>query len=294
MAIARPPRFGLDFSRAPRVVQASLEPIIRFFSYHDAHPVALGMVLFEKFGNDWVEWEAEALKHEIIQAFRASGVSDHNWQKIQAFRTLMSTTLPFEEWDAFENVVLAFNNVVPIVDVVQMCSMAQLFAGVDIIRQVRDDEPFGSDVAGYVAACALEEGVTYLPDPLDFASELLAEPMYKCMDCGMTNRLEGGVTEDGRCDYCCERYRDGQEFDGKPNPRLPKDCGTNVTKFELRPAGNVPKLFDKWKGEESVEPDPSDPTDVQAAKLVVAHKYMLLRREQLVEQLKELKSWVTH
>jgi hypothetical protein len=40
--------------------------------------------------------------------------------------------------------------------------------------------------------------------------------------------------------------------------------------------------------------DVRDTLDVQAAKLVTASKYMLLRRKQLVEQLEELKSWVTH
>lgn len=288
------PKFGLDISRAPKVVQASLEPIVRFFSYHDAHPVALGMVLMEKFGHTWLDWEAEALKHEIVKTFRASGVSDNNWQKIQAFRSLLLVTTPYEEWDAFENVVLAFNNVTPLIDVLQQCSLAQLMAGVDIIQQVRDDVPFDDEVAGYVAACAIEEGVTYLPDPLDFAQDILREPMYKCSDCGFVGRLEGGYLSDKRCDYCCERYKSGHEFDGKPNERLPVECGTNVREFELRPPGMVPKRFDDWKGLDSVTPDPKDPVDVQAAKLVVAHKYMLLRRRQLVDQLEELRSWVTH
>lgn len=291
--MATTPRFGLDIKKAPRVVQASLEPIIRFFSYHDAHPVALGMVLMEKFSYDWIEWEADTLKYEIIRTFKASGVSDHNWQKIQAFRTLLSTTLPWEEWDAFENVVLALNNVVPLVDILQMCSLAQLAAGVDIINQIRDDQEYQSEVVGYVAACAVQEGVTWLPEPLDFAREMLAEPMYRCRDCGTVARYEGAAKEHKQCSYCCERYAHGREFDGKPNPKF-KDCGKNLEIYDKRDSTGVPERFREWKAEETVKPDPTSPVDVQAAKLVVAHKYMLLRRQQLVEQLEELKAWVAH
>jgi hypothetical protein len=291
--MAAPLQFGLDIKKAPRAVQASLEPIIRFFSYHDAHPVALGMVLMEKFGYDWLDWEAEALRHEIVSTFRATAVSSHNWQKIQAFRTVLSVTTPWSEWDTFENVVLALNNVIPDPLVTQQCTVAQMMAGVDIIAQIREEE-YTAPVLGYIASCAIEEGITWLPKPLDIANDSLAEPRYVCKDCGNVGRMEGGVLKDKRCDYCCERVVHGREFDGKPNPGLPKDCGTNIELFNVREPGKVPDRFEEWKGKDSVEPNPKDGVDVQAAKLVVAYKYMLLRRKQLVDQLEELKSWVTH
>jgi hypothetical protein len=149
------PPFGLDVSKAPRSVQASLEPIIRFFSYHDAHPVALGMVLIEKFGYEWLEWEEEVLKYEIISSFKATSISDHNWQKIEAFRTMLLVITPWVEWDAFENVVIAVNNCIPDPEIIQKCSISQLMAGVDIMKQVRD-EPFNTEICGYMASCAID------------------------------------------------------------------------------------------------------------------------------------------
>ena len=288
------PKFGLDIRKASAAVAASLEPIIRFFSYHDAHPVALGMVLMEKFSYEWLEWEAEALRHAIVTTFRATSVSDHNWQKIQAFRTLLSVTSPWSEWDAFENVVLSLNNVIPDTLVIQQCTVAQLMAGVDMIRQIRDKEEFGPEVLGYIASCAIEEGVTWLPEPLDAANEILSEPRYLCKDCGNVGRMEGGVLKDKRCDSCSERVFHGREFDGKPNPKLPKDRGKNIEEFLVRDPGGLPAKFEEWKKLEEVAPDPEDPVDVQAAKLVGAYKYMMLRRKQLVDQLEELKTWVTH
>lgn len=288
-----PPPFGLDVRKAPRSVQASLEPIIRFFSYHDAHPVALGMVLIEKFGYEWLEWDSEVLKDEIIRSFRATSISDQNWQKIQAFRTLLLVTTPWAEWDVFENVILALNNVVPNPDIVQKCSVSQLLAGADIMNQIRD-EKFGLEICGYAASCAIDDGVLWLPSPLSCANDVLHEPSYRCKDCGTVGLWTGAITQDKRCDYCCERFSHGREFDGKPNPSLPEECGKNIERFLKRDPEDVEKRFEEWKSEDSADVNPEDPTDVQAAKLVVAYKYMLLRRQQLVDQLEELKSWVTH
>lgn len=287
------PPFGLDVRKAPKSVQASLEPIIRFFSYHDAHPIALGMVLVEKFGYEWLEWDAEVLKDEIIKSFKATSVSDQNWQKIQAFRSLLLVISPWTEWDIFEKIILSLNNVIPIPDVVQKCSISQLMAGVDIMDQIRE-EPITPDVCGYIASCAIDEGVTWLPDPLSCANELLSEPHYRCKDCGNVGPLEGAVTKDKRCDNCCERYTYGREFDGKPNPNLPGECGSNIEYFLKRDPKDLPQRFEELKNKDSADLDETDPVDVQAAKLVVAHKYTLLRRAQLIEQLEELKSWVTH
>ena len=287
------PKFGLDIRKARPSVAASLEPIIRFFSYHDAHPIALGMVCMEKFGYHWLEWEPEVLKAEVISTFRATSISDHNWQKLQAFRTLLLVTSPWVEYDTFENVILSLNNVIPDPEILQQCSLAQLFAGVDIMNQVRD-EPFSQEVCGYMASVAIVEGVMWLPSPMDCANETLSEPSYRCKDCGNIAEFEGPIRKDLRCDVCCERFIHGKEFDGKPNPRLPTECGKNIVTFLQRDPAKVPERFEKWKNLETADVDERDATDVQAAKLVVAHQYMLLRREQLVDQLEELKSWVTH
>src|SRR5688572_10990085 len=196
-------KWGLDISKAPAPVQASLEPIIRFFSFHDAHPVALMFVLMEKFGTTWLTWEPETLKREILTTFRATSVSEHNWQKIQAVRVLTSTVGFWNEWHIFEKIIQALNNNVPRFDITQRCTMSQLMAGVDIANTIRN-ESYGDEIQRYVAACALDEGVTYLPAPLDFAQRVLSRPIYVCRTCGNTDDDD----MDGRCDYCIARFVD--------------------------------------------------------------------------------------
>lgn len=284
-------KWGLDIAKAPAAVQASLEPITRFFSYHDAHPVALTMALMEKFSVDWFEWEPETLKQEILTTFRATSVSEHNWQKIQAVRTLTQTVGFWSEWHIFEKIIQALNNNVPRFDITQRCTMAQLMAGVDIAKQIRQEE-YDEEIHRYVAACALEEGVTYLPPPLDFAQRVLSQPMYRCKTCGQVDLDD----LDGRCDFCTGRFQDESPLNFKPAKGVPASAGTDLKKYLLRDPAPVEKRFNQIKLKDPSELDLDDDSaaDVQAAKLVVASNYMQLRQRQLVEQLEELKSWVTH
>jgi hypothetical protein len=271
-------------------VKASSEPIIRFFSYHDAHPVALVLVLLEKFGVEWFEWEPETLKDEILHEFKTNSIGSHNWEKIQAARTLTSSVGFWKEWHVFEKVIQALNNNIPRFDVCQECSVAQLMAGVDIATTIRE-EPFSDEIARYVAACTIDEGVTYLPPPLDFAQELVSRPMYRCLVCGKVDLDD----LDGRCDFCSGRFHDGKPLNMKASPHVPNEAGTYVEKFLQNDPGAVRSRFEEltkagWGG---VRLDDTVAKDVQAGKLMVATDYMNLRRGQLVEQLEELKGWVS-
>ena len=284
-------KWGLDIKKAPPAVQASLEPITRFFSYHDAHPVALTMALMEKFGVDWFEWEPETLRQEIIKTFRATSVSEHNWQKIQAVRTLTQSVGFWKEWQIFEKIIQALNNNVPRFDITQRCTMAQLMAGIDIANQIRHEE-YDEEVHRYVACCAMHEGVTYLPPPIDFAQRVLSQPMYRCKVCGQIDTDD----LDGKCDFCTGRFLDDHPLNFEPMKGLPADTGTHVERFLMRDPAVVERRFNEVKLKDPSELELSDdsPVDVQVTKLMVAYNYMRMRQQQLVEQLEELKTWVTH
>jgi len=284
-------KWGLDTTNLPAAVAASREPIVRFFSYHDAHPVALTMVLIEKFGVEWFEWEPSTLKQEILSTFNATSISEHNWQKIQAVLTITRTVGFWKEWHIFEKIIQALNNNIPRFDIAQRCTMAQLMAGVDIANQIRQ-EPYEDEVHRYIAACSLDEGVVYLPPPLDFAQGVLSRPMLKCNTCGQIETDD----IDGLCSFCCGRFTDGHPLNFRPNPKLPNNMGSNVQKYLERDPSSVEKRFTEArdKGHENIKWDDKSSEDMQSIKLVVAYEYMRLRRQQLVDQLEELKTWVTH
>lgn len=293
MTEASPIRSALDLAKIAASINEPQGPVPRLLRYHDAHPITFVMVLMKEFGVEWFEWDAEVLHKEILRTYGANNISEHNWQKIQAVRAMMTSFGFWREWEVFEKVIHALNNNVPRFDVAQPCSMAQLMAGVDMANYVRS-ETYSDEIARYIAACAIEEGVTYLPPPLDFAQTVLSQPRYKCADCG---RIDIDDNEDGRCDFCSGRYSDEHPLNGKANPAVPRDRGTNLTRYLLRDPVSAKTRFEQIK--EKVEKDGSpgnlsdeSADDVQAAKLMVAYQYMKSRQDQMESQLKELKEWV--
>ena len=304
-----PRKSVLDLAKIAAAIHDPQGPVPRLLRYHDAHPITFMMVLMKGFkeleekqpaqdedrsyfGLDWLEWDPEVLHSEIRGLYGAVTISEHNWQKIQALRTLMTSVGFWHEWEVFEKVIHALNNNVPRFDVAQPCSMAQLMAGVDIANSMRRDG-FGDEIKRYVAACAMEEGVMYLPPPLDFAQDILSEPKYRCLDCG---RIDYDDLTDDRCDFCSGRFSDDHPLSFRANPAVPEDKGRNIVRYKLRDPGPAKVRFDEWKLKDPSEIDVDDTSmaDVQAAKLVVAYNYMKLRQGQLSSQLKELEAWVTN
>ena len=262
---------------------------MRFFSFHDAHPKALVLVLMKAFDLEWVEWEPEVLKEEIVKEFQATGVSHRNWGKIQACRTLMTSRGFWEEYNIFSPIIQALNNNDPSFDTLRRAEISQLMAGVDMAFGIERGD-FSDEIKGYVAACAIDAGIMFLPPPLDFAQLYLSDVKYVCKVCGNVDSLD---LEDGRCDLCTSRYKDVHNLNGRAADGVPPEVGTQISVFATRDPGEVRKRFQELMLLGSAELNDNDPVDVQTAKLVVAHKYMLLRRSQLDEQLKELGSWVT-
>lgn len=279
-----------DPSKMPAAVAASTEPIPRYFNYHDAHPIGLMMVLMETFGLDWFEWEPETLRREVVETFKATGISTHNWQKIQAIKTLLRTVGFWEEWQIFEKIIQALNNNVPRFDITQRCTMAQLMAGVDIANTVRS-EKFNDEIARYIAACALDDGIVYAPPPLDFAQKMLSRPMYRCRVCGTVETDD----LDGRCDFCTGRFQDARPLNFRPSPSVDQNAGKDVERFLAHDYRPVETRFNELKlkdrGDLGIDPDSN--VDVQTVKLLVGLDYMKMREQQLTDQLEELKQWVS-
>ena len=282
-------KWGLDITKVPKPVQASREPIIRFFGYHDAHPIAISMVLFRQFGMDWLEWEPETLKQEILQEFNATSVSENNWQKIQAVRTLLQTVGFWKEWEIFEKVIQSLNNNVPRFDIAQPCTIPQLMAGIDMANSLHV-ESYEDEIQKYVVACALEDGVVYLPEPLAFAHDKMLEPQYECLVCGKIERDDN----DGRCDFCTGRFMDDRPLNFKPSMAVDDKAGTKIKRFNLREYGTTDKRFIELLAKpmnDLGDIDERKTEDVQAAKLVVAYRYMEKRRQELIDQLEEIEKW---
>jgi len=233
------------------------------FGHPDTHPLLLDIVLLNKYGAAWLGWEPETVWAEIEDDFKQS-ISVHARNKIQALRTCHAVTTPWEAWGVFNVVCQAFNNNVPNFRILQKPSIAQLVVAVDIMKRIRD-AVFSDEVEIFIATCFLDEGVSYLPPPVDFAQERAARPMYRCTACGKIDI----DTENDMCDLC-----------GAPASKL-------VRSYTHDPAPIAKRYAQRLANSDILLEE--NPVDVPVARLILAHEYHLYRRRQLEEQLKVVK-----
>lgn len=244
--------------------ERSPAPLTRrnLFEHHDAHPLLLDIVLLEKYGPIWLDWEFETLWSEIEEDFEQATISVHNRNKVQATRTCHLVDTPWEAWETFVIVCQAFNNNVPNFRTLYRPSPAQIMCAVDIMRRLRKVE-FSEEVGKFIAACFLDEGVVFTPPPVDFAQEWASRPVYKCKDCGRVDR----DYDNDVCDSC-----------GASQSSLVKELERDFRPVQARYEQIIGQGEDRDELQET-------PEDVQTAKLLIARDYVRMRRDQLQAQL---------
>lgn len=218
------------------------------FVHHDSHPVVLDIALLKAYGVDWFTWEADTLWKEIMEDFQTPSISIHVKSKIQAVKTLHINEWYWTKWEVFCWATQALNNNIPDFQVIQKPSIPQLFSSVDTATLVRNDEEFGQELQGFVAAAVLEEGVVYVPEPIAFCNDEIVQ------------LLEVNRNDDAKAMI----------------PAVEKRWGV-VSRMTQQ----------EWEKAEELVLDES-PEDVQVAKLIVARNYMDLRRRQMTSQLRLL------
>ena len=272
-------------------------PATQIFGHPDAHPIILTALLFKEFELEWLEWEPDVLWFEIHTTFterlaqltgrRANAtISALNRNKLQAIKTVLLSGNFFRKWEVFAPVVVALNNNIPVFHTLQKPTVAQMLCAVDMLGNLtKKDHPFSEEVAGFVAACALDDGVWFLPDALEFAQVALARPHYECLDCGNEDPVD---LEDKRCDVCVGRFdsiKDDRALNGKPAAGVPDSVGRNV-RFYVK---NDPRPTEaRWNQVKDLDADEVElqetSEDIVCAKLLVARDYVQLRRVQMRDQ----------
>lgn len=148
-------------------------------TYQGTHPLVLDVYLLQQLGPEYYEWEPETVWREAVRVTGAPNVSEVNRNKIQAVRTVHLADTSFKRWEVFEKIIMALNGVVPRFDVMQKPDLGQLLFGVSIMQQLRG-EKLSDEVVRYIAAALLTDGLSFAPDPIQKANQLLKEmhPMH--------------------------------------------------------------------------------------------------------------------
>jgi hypothetical protein len=269
------------------------------FTHPEAHPVVLQFALVKAFGTTWLDWEPATLFTEIRRSFNTD-LSEHIRAKVQVVKTVLGVNAPWQRWEVFEKVIQGLNGNIPRWDIMQKPSFAELYAGVDIL-EVLHHEDFGPEPQLYMTGIVLDEGLSYVPPPLDFLQVRVSQPYIRCKDCGNERSTMPG--EDSYCDVCSGRFSSEQGLSMKPNPELvAQGAGHNTTKhlrYDPRPTEARWSLF-LSREREGNESDPvqgegydlSTPEEVEVFKLKYARDYANIRRRQMAEQLTMLKGWL--
>lgn len=235
------------------------------FIHHDAHPLLLDLLLLRKFGIEWLAWEAETLWSEIQRVFNQPPLPTHNKNKIQAVRTAHVVESPWTDWETFTVVSQSLNNNIPNFQVLHKPTPAQIMNAVNILSKIKD-EVFSDEVQKFIAACFLDEGIYFLPKPVDFAQDEAAMLRYRCTKCGNMDRDDSN----DHCDVC-----------GAPETALRKESKFDVAPVARRYRQIISQGEDRDELQETVE-------DIQVAKLLVARDYLDYRDDQLRQQTKSV------
>lgn len=136
-------------------------------------PLDLLETITAKLGPHWISWEPETLWTEIKGVFPGT-ISDAAKNRIQAAKSLLVTNAFWRDHLAFEKIVMALNNHVPLFDQYQHPSPAMIANALEEVAKIRKAE-FSGEVLRYIAVVAYEDGLVVLPEPLDVAQGHLDE-----------------------------------------------------------------------------------------------------------------------
>lgn len=234
--------------------------------HHDTHPLALRAYLDRLYGDDWYDWDPQALWDQLEQD-HGNTVSELSKTKIQAIRTLELDPRFWTEWEIFYPVVQAVNNRIPNFWLIQKPTVPGLYVAIDIASVIRC-RPYDDEVKRFMAACFLDAGVTYAAPPLDFIQSELDGKRYHCPRCGQN----ADDDDNGECDHC-----------GYPD----------IVRSNLRETGLIASRIQSIL-EGGYDILGENVADIQAARLKVALDYMTRRRRQLDHQLALVGSEARH
>jgi hypothetical protein len=272
-----------------KTAQQALRPVTKnnLFSHPEAHAFVLDLALLKTFGLDWLKWDPDTIFTEVQRVFKTS-IADVNRVKIMVTMTLHVTDVLWDQWEVFENGILALNGIIPRTNLIQPPDIPLLMSGVDIINSIRKED-FDEEVARYSAACFLNDEVSYAPEPLEFCQVYISRPRYRCGECDK----EGSALPpfNGHCDSCSRKFED-HPFNFKPAEDS-KDDPSKLEYYTVLNPEPTKKRFEeliKLPAKEVKIREVGE--DIEAAKLIAATDYMKFRRLQRDRQLAEIKDWM--
>lgn len=253
-------RFGTD-EKLPAVTAKNI------WRHPHAHPLVLTLILLDKYGNDYLDWDADALRTTMFR----DGISISNsvWTKIQAARVPLTSPSPWRQWETFHVVCRGLAGLQPNMTYFEKPELGHLVHGVDILKIMDRPREFVTEIDKFIAVSCKDTGTPYAPPPIDFVQDEIDQPEFRCTNCGLKEKDDNDV----RCPHC------GSEKLKKLRPES----------ADHRDA--VKKRYNQLKGlplEEAGQVLEENEVDMPTARLLMHWEYRNQQRSHLVGQLKTI------
>jgi len=146
-------------------------PDFDLFIKKNVRPDAYRDLFDRTFERQWIEWEPETLRMEIPRTWGVHPIEEV-FEKIMALQTFLRTDLFWDDVIAFENIVLAFNDLFVDPDLVQQALPREIAFGVVVANRLNTKSDFVQDIVEYIRASHREEGIlVYHPELKMFQPE---------------------------------------------------------------------------------------------------------------------------
>lgn len=234
----------------------------------NAHPLVLMMLLLDRFGQDSLDWEPEALRLTLRK--NDIQLSESVWQKILAARVILESPVPWRQWEQFHWVSMGLGGKTPSFVYLERPELGFIMSAVDQMKMIDKARPFAEDIDKFTAAVLRDMGVMYAPPPVQFAQEELDDRHIKCRHCGTHEKDDHDI----KCIACGSK--DLEHIAGEHEELAKK----TKSMFEARK---------KFPLEHAVAGLGNSAADIATYRLLTHNEYRNQIRAQLLEQLRMLR-----
>jgi len=133
----------------------------------EAHPLALFAAMFKWLGKGCLEWEPETLWVEL-EHLGITKVPRIVKDKFLAVRGAHRINDFFTNFRSFEVLTNALNGIIPDFYHIQPVGIPAILNAVELFKQIRNDDEYGTEVKAYIKAIADQDGYATLPEELHF------------------------------------------------------------------------------------------------------------------------------
>jgi len=121
--------------------------------------------LNNNYDTDWWDWEPETI-WEVLLKDEGIEATDEVKNLVMALQTVLRTNAAHEGWHVFENVCQAFNGNTVDFSTVTPAELTEIALTLKVLGEIRPKQEFDDEIWIYIAACARNAGVVFLPPEL--------------------------------------------------------------------------------------------------------------------------------